>query len=178
VDQLQTPDAYVPVVVTPSTDLSVPTAAQSVVEAQVTPYRTPPPVPSSATALSVDQLQLPAAYVPTVVTPSVASSSPTAMHSVVDGQLTEFKRPTPVPSSATALSVDQLQLPAAYVPTVVTPSAEASCPTAMHNVVDGQLTSFNRPSPVPSSVTVLSVDQLQLPAAYVPIVVTPSPLLS
>jgi hypothetical protein len=168
----------VPVVVTPSRDLSCPTATHSVTEGQFTPFKAPSPVPSSATGLSVDQLQVPDAYVPTVVTPSLALSLPTATHSVTEGQFTAPRPPVTVPSAATGLSVDQLQAPDAYVPTVVTPSSEWSCPTATHSVVEGQLTPERIPWPVPSLATELSVDQLQAPDAYVPMVVTPSPLMS
>jgi hypothetical protein len=178
VDQLQVPDASVPVVVTPSLASSSPTATQSVVKGQLTALKEPPPDASSATAVSVDQLQVPDTSVPVVVTPSLASSSPTATHSVVEGQLTPHNKPEPVPSLATALSADQLQVPDVSVPIVVTPSPEPSVPTATHCVVKGQLTALKAPKPVPSLATRLSVDQLHVPDVSVPVVVTPSPELS
>jgi hypothetical protein len=175
VDQLQAPEAYVPTVVTPLLSLSSPTATHNVVEGQLTPFKVPSPVPSSTTELSVDQLQAPEAYVPTVVTPSSLAPYPAATHSVVEGQLTPSKVPSPDPSSTTELSVDQLQAPETYVPTVVTPSLLPSYPAATHSVTEGQLTASSSPVLVPSLATALSVDQLQAPEAYVPTVMTPLP---
>jgi hypothetical protein len=163
---------------TPESNRSLPTATHGLLLEQLTPERPPSPVPSSATGLSVDQLQVPEAYVPVVVTPSSFASNPTAAHSVTEAQLTPYKTPVLVPSLATELSVDQLQVPEAYVPVVVTLSSELSRPTATHSVVEGQLTASKAPDPAPSSATGLSVDQLQAPEAYVPMVVTPSPAAS
>jgi hypothetical protein len=124
-DQLQAPEAYVPTVVTPLA-LSCPTATHSVVEGQLTPYRKPRPFESEITTSSVDQLQAFEAYVPTVVTPLLSLSSPTATQSVAERQFTLSKMLPPVPSLATGLSADQLQAPEAYVPMVVIPEGVAS----------------------------------------------------
>jgi hypothetical protein len=125
-DQLHDPDAYVPTVVTPLPALSCPTATHSVVEGQLTPYRKPRPFESEITTSSVDQLQAFEAYVPTVVTPLLSLSSPTATQSVAERQFTLSKMLPPVPSLATGLSADQLQAPEAYVPMVVIPEGVAS----------------------------------------------------
>jgi hypothetical protein len=70
----------------------------------------------------------------------MASSRPTATHSVVEGQLTLLKGPASAASLTTGLSVDQLQEPEAYVPIEVTPCWALSKPTATHSVAEGQLT--------------------------------------
>jgi hypothetical protein len=106
-------------------------------------------------------------------TPESNRSLPTATHGLLLEQLTANRRPLPVPSSATVLSVDQLQVLEAYVPVVVTLSPTLSRPTATQSVVEAQLTPSSEPSPVASLTTGLSVDQVQVLEAYVPIVVTP-----
>jgi hypothetical protein len=79
-------------VVIPSKSPSFPTATHSVTDGQLTAARPLAGVPSPVTMLSGDQLQVPEAYVPTVKTPLPGrKSSPTAMHSVIDGQLTPNK---------------------------------------------------------------------------------------
>jgi hypothetical protein len=99
------------VVVPPS-----PTAAHRVVLGQLTLRNCVGVEPCGTTSVGVDHDQVFDASMPTA-TIAVAASYPTATHSVVEGQLRDFKMPPPVLSGVISLPVVQDQLPAADVPT-------------------------------------------------------------
>jgi hypothetical protein len=141
--------------------------------AQLTLAKASVPITPGGTLTSDVHVQDADALVAVANVPWPFASTPTASHSLVEGQLTPVMPPLPAASGDSVVAGVHVHVAPVRTPEAAIAAEFASEPTATHTVALGQLTEESPPAPDASGVTTLAAVQAQLPPWTVPSVVIP-----